>query len=360
MTRPILARIHPDALAHNYRLAKQHAPQGRAMAVIKADGYGHGFLQVVAALPEADGFALLNSENALTLRDHGETRPLVLLEGFFDVAELRACAQAGIGVAIHHEAQLRMLETTPLPATAAPLTVWLKLNTGMNRLGFRPQHAEVVVARLRAVSGVRLAVLMTHFATADEPAGIAAQWAAFAPVAQRLGLPVSVANSAAILRHPIADTAWLRPGIMLYGCSPFAEQVGGELGLRPAMTLQAQLIGTQTLAAGESVGYGAIFTADKPMRVGVVACGYADGYPRIVPSGTPVLVDGQRSGTVGRVSMDMLAVDLTPCPTADVGSTVTLWGQGLPIETIAAAANTIGYELMCAVAPRVVRCIDPD
>lgn len=350
MTRPIQACIHMDALAHNYSVARQLAPHSQALAVIKADGYGHGYTRVVRALPHADGFAMLNLENAITLRESGEVRPLMMLEGFFDRAELLACAEHGIWTSVHSEHQLALLESTPLPR---PVSVWLKLNTGMNRLGFRPQAALAVAQRLRALAQVNVTALMTHFATADDARGIAGQMARFRPVAAELGLPVSVANSAAILRHDEARAEFIRPGIMLYGCSPFAGETGEQLGLRPTMTLAADIIGVQTLQAGDEVGYGACFTAPGPMRIGVVACGYADGYPRIVPSGTPVRVDGQASGTVGRVSMDMLAVDLTHLPAAGIGSKVVLWGEGVPIETVAAAAGTIGYELMCAVAPRV-------
>lgn len=350
MTRPIQARIHMDALAHNYSVAKQLAPRSQALAVIKADGYGHGYARVVRALPHADGFAMLNLENAIALRESGELRPLMMLEGFFDREELLACAEHDIWTSVHSEHQLALLESTPLPR---PLSVWLKLNTGMNRLGFRPEAAQAMAQRLRALPQVRLTTLMTHFATADDERGIAGQMARFQPVAAELGLPVSVANSAAILRHDAARAEFIRPGIMLYGCSPFAGETGEQLGLRPTMTLEADIIGVQTLQAGDEVGYGARFTAPGPMRIGVVACGYADGYPRIVPSGTPVRVDGQASGTVGRVSMDMLAVDLTHLPAAGIGSKVVLWGEGVAIETVADAAGTIGYELMCAVAPRV-------
>ena len=353
MTRPILARIHPDALAHNYRLAKQHAPQGRAMAVIKADGYGHGFLQVVAALPEADGFALLNSENALTLRDNGETRPLVLLEGFFDVAELRACAQAGIGVAIHHEAQLRMLETTPLPATGAPLTVWLKLNTGMNRLGFTLEQMPALRRELQHAEGIGPITLMMHFAEADGARGIDWQLERFTRMTAGMNYPVSMANSAAILRYPQTAHDWVRPGIVLYGASPLADASAESFGLKPVMTLSSKILGVQDVPVGDRVGYGGTYEVKRPTRIGIVACGYADGYPRHAPSGTPILVAGKRTTTVGRVSMDMLACDLTDIPDAGVDSPVVLWGEGMPADEVATAAGTISYEMFCALARRV-------
>ena len=352
ISRPIRARIAPTAILQNYRLAKQKSPTAKAWAVIKANAYGHGQWRAVEALRDvADGFALLECENAVALREAGIRQPILLLEGIFSSRDVRAVVEQGISTVIHGPEQLELLLKTA-PSDAA-IAVWLKLNTGMNRLGFRPQAALAMAQRLRALPQVRLTTLMTHFATADDERGIAGQMARFQPVAAALGLPVSVANSAAILRHDSARAEFIRPGIMLYGCSPFAGETGEQLGLRPTMTLEADIIGVQTLQAGDEVGYGARFTAPGPMRIGVVACGYADGYPRIVPSGTPVRVDGQASGTVGRVSMDMLAVDLTHLPAAGIGSKVVLWGEGVAIETVADAAGTIGYELMCAVAPRV-------
>jgi alanine racemase len=243
-----------------------------------------------------------------------------------------------------------MLEALPL---AAPVDVFLKLNTGMNRLGLAAQELRPAVARLQASRNVGEITLMTHFASADDERGIAWQLDGFEAVTAGLGLPVSLANSATLLRYPQAARGWVRIGIMLYGASPFADETATQLGLEPVMTLESRLIAVHALSAGEAVGYGAAFRAPAPMRIGVAACGYADGYPRHAGTGTPVLVGGRRTRTLGRVSMDMLCVDLTGVPEAGVGSPVVLWGEGLPVEEVAAAAGTISYELLCALAPRV-------
>ncbi|AXK38374.1 alanine racemase [Crenobacter cavernae] len=351
MTRPIRVEIFLDAIRHNYLFAKQKAPKSRAWAVVKADAYGHGIRRVAAALADvADGFALLNVEDALALRADGVTAPIMLLEGPFDAGEVKTMADYLLSGAVHGVHQLSWLAAAP-----GPVEVWPKVNSGMNRLGFRPAELAAVLAELAAMPQVSIGALMTHFATADDTAGVEEQWATFEPLVRGLGLPVSAANSAALWDFPATHCDWVRPGICLYGCSPFADRLGGEMGLKAAMRLSADVIAVQTLAAGEAVGYGRRFIADKPMRVGIVACGYADGYPRVADNGTPVAVDGVPSGLVGRVSMDMLAVDLSDLPTAGVGSTVELWGPNVPIETVAASAGTIGYELMCAIAPRVPR-----
>lgn len=351
MTRPIQATIHTAALRHNYHQAKIAAPASRAYAVIKANGYGHGMLRVAAALAEADGFALLEIEQAQLLRGQGCVQPIILLEGVFGPDELVICSELDLRIAVHCEEQLRWLEGAKL---ARPLDVCLKLNTGMNRLGFVAERAPEIAARLVACTNVASVTLMMHFATADEPAqGIDWQLDRFRSATRDLGLPVTLANSAALLDYPGVRGDWVRPGIMLYGSSPFADRSAADLGLIPAMTLTSRIIGVQELAVGEVVGYGATFRAERPMRIGIVACGYADGYPRHAPTGTPVLVDGQRTGLVGRISMDMLVVDLTCIPAASIGSPVELWGEHLSIDEVAAAAGTISYELMCAVAPRV-------
>ncbi|RXZ43539.1 alanine racemase [Crenobacter cavernae] len=355
MTRPIRVEIFVDAIRHNYLFAKQKAPQSRAWAVVKADAYGHGVRRVAAALADvADGFALLNIEDAIALRAMGIAAPIMLLEGPFDAGEVKTMAEHRLSGAVHGVHQLPWLAAAP-----GPVEVWPKVNSGMNRLGFRPAELAGVLAELAAMPQVRIGAVMTHFATADDTAGVEEQWATFEPLLRGLGLPVSAANSAALWDFPATHCDWVRPGICLYGCSPFADRLGAELGLKAAMRLSADVIAVQTLAAGEAVGYGRRFIADKPMRIGIVACGYADGYPRVAGNGTPVAVDGVPSGLVGRVSMDMLAVDLSDLPAAGVGSTVELWGPNVPIETVAASAGTIGYELMCAIAPRVPR-VYPD
>ena len=351
MTRPIQATIHTAALRHNYRQAKIAAPASRAYAVIKANGYGHGMLRVADALNDADGFALLEIEQAQQLREQGFMQPIILLEGVFGPEELAICAELDLRIAVHCEEQLRWLEGARL---VRPLDVCLKLNTGMNRLGFVAERAPEIAARLAACANVASVTLMMHFATADElPQGIDWQLNRFRSATRDLGLPVTLANSAALLDYPGVRGDWVRPGIMLYGSSPFADRSAADLGLRPAMTLTSRIIGVQELAPGDVVGYGATFCVDRSMCIGIVACGYADGYPRHAPTGTPVLVNGQRTGLIGRISMDMLAVDLTGIAAASVGSPVELWGEGLSIDDVAAAAGTISYELMCALAPRV-------
>jgi alanine racemase len=277
-------------------------------------------------------------------------KPILLLEGFFARADLAPITAHGFAVVLHSEEQLAMLEAT---AVAAPLDVYVKVNTGMNRLGFPPEAVRRVLARLQATGRVATVTLMTHFADADGPPGVAEPLARFDAATRGLGLPRSLANSAALLRHPQARGDWVRPGIMLYGCSPFPDESAQALGLAPVMTLSSELIAVRQLAAGDRVGYAGTFTADRAMRVGVVACGYADGYPRHAPTGTPVLVAGRRTRTVGRVSMDMITVDLDGIPAAGVGTPVTLWGEGLSCDEVAAAAGTVSYELLCALAARV-------
>ncbi|WP_287878631.1 alanine racemase [Aquitalea sp.] len=353
MTRPIRVEINHSALRHNYLQSRQHAAGRQALAVIKADAYGHGALGCASALADiADGFALLNIEDAIALRQAGIQQAITLLEGPFDRAEVQAMAEYRIAGAIHSPHQIAWLQEGSLQQ---PVEVWLKINSGMNRLGFCPEQAPAVIRQLQALPQARLSTIMTHFATADDDRGVTAQWQRFAPVAQASGLAISAANSAAVFRHPHTHGDVVRPGITLYGCSPFADCHAAALGLQTTMTLSADIIAIQQLQAGDTVGYGLNFQADQPMRIGIVACGYADGYPRIAANGTPVMVDGLRSGTVGRVSMDMLAIDLSHIPAADIGSRVELWGPHVAIEEVAAAAGTIGYELMCAIAPRVPR-----
>lgn len=351
MTRPILARIEPAAFRHNYLLAKERAPGAKAWAVVKANAYGHGLLRCAEAVRDvADGFALLEVAEAMLLRNAGFRQPIVLLEGFFAEDDLQMASVHAISSAIHCDEQLRLLELADIEQ---PLNVFIKLNSGMQRLGFLPERLPEVLARLRATGKVGQISVMTHFACADGNAGVAEQFARFQTAVAPTGLPYSVANSAALLRFPQVQGDWVRPGIMLYGSSPMPEMQSAEaLGLRPVMTLASRIISVQDLLPGDRVGYSATFTADRPMRVGTVACGYADGYPRHADTGTPILVNGQRTRTLGRVSMDMLACDLTELD-AGVGSSVILWGEGLPADDVATAAGTVSYELFCALAARV-------
>lgn len=353
-SRPIRARIAPAAILHNYRLVRQLAPRSRAWAVVKANAYGHGQWRAVEALRgEADGFALLECENAVALREAGVTQPILLLEGVFSARDVRAVVGHGLTSVVHCPEQLQLLLGE---AGDAPLSICLKLNTGMNRLGFTASNLPAALAAVRGRPATAT-TLMSHFADADGERGVTEQLDRFRGMAGDWTGPVSLANSAAIIDHPATHADWVRPGIMLYGASPFAGRSAEALGLQPVMTLDSALIGVQDLAPGERVGYGGTFTAERPMRIGVVACGYADGYPRHAPTGTPIAVMGRRTRTLGRVSMDMLACDLTDIPDAGIGSPVTLWGRGIagevPADDVASAAGTIAYELFCALAPRV-------
>lgn len=350
MPRPIRATFDLSAFARNLAVARGRASGARIWAVVKASAYGHGLLRAARALDAADGFALLDLDEAVRLRGAGVRKPILLLEGFFAAADLETIAAHSLSVVVHSQEQIAMLESAPL---AAPLPVHLKLDTGMNRLGLAPGEARAAVARLQATASVGPITLMTHFADADGPAGVDEQVARFDSATNGLSLPRSLANSAALLRYPQARGDWVRPGIMLYGCSPFADEPAQALGLEPVMTLAAELIAVRRLARGDRVGYGGTFVADRAMRIGVVACGYADGYPRHAPTGTPILVAGRRTRTVGRVSMDMLTVDLEGIPEAAVGTPVTLWGEGLSCDEVAAAAGTVSYELLCGLAARV-------
>ncbi len=350
MSRPLLASISFSALRHNYAAAKRAAPASKVLAVVKANGYGHGLDRVARALPDVDGFATLELDGAVLLRQRNAASQVLLLEGFFEPAELRTIAQARLSSVIHCEDQLRMLEAE---RPARPIDLWVKLNTGMNRLGFPAESVLPVLERLEASGAAASITLMTHFATADGPPGIEVAMQRFDAATRGLRLPRSLANSAAIFAHPRSHADIARLGISLYGATPFAGRTAQALGLRPAMTLASRLIAIQELRAGDAVGYGGEFKAQRPIRIGVVACGYADGYPRHAPSGTPVLVGGVRSAVAGRVSMDMITVDLSAVPDARVGMPVVLWGEGLPVDEVALAAGTVGYELLCALAPRV-------
>ena len=362
MPRPIEALIHVAAVAHNLAQARARAPDAKLWVVVKANAYGHGIENVYPALRTADGIALLDFDEAQRIRTLGWRGPILLLEGCFEPRDLELCSRLKLWHVVHGEPQLDWLA---MHKTHEPHRVFLKLNSGMNRLGFTPSAFRAAWARLNALPQVEEISLMTHFSDADALRqggdGIAHQLAVFEAVAADLPGERSLSNSAATLRHSIrVNSDWVRAGIMSYGGVPdFPEHDAAHWDLRSAMTLRSKIIGTQQLAAGDTVGYGSSFTAEQAMRIGIVACGYADGYPRHVPSGSPVLVDGVRTRTVGRVSMDMLAVDLSDLPASSgPGSEVTLWGCGprgqiLPIDEVAQAAGTIGYELMCALARRV-------
>jgi alanine racemase len=358
MPRPISATIHQGALRHNLERLRAASPDARVWAVIKANAYGHGIEQVFEALRGADGFALLDLTEAQRVRSLGWRGPILLLEGAFELRDLELCSRLDLWHTVHCDAQIDMLAAHK---TNVPQRVFLKMNSGMNRLGFTPERYRAAWTRLNALPQVDEISLMTHFSDADGTKGIAEQMARFAAVTHDLPGDRSLSNSAALLRHSqtLAASDWVRAGIALYGSAPdYPEHNSGHWSLQPTMTLASKIIAIQAIGVGASVGYGSCFVADHAMRIGVVACGYADGYPRICPTGTPVLVDGFRTRTVGRVSMDMITVDLEPVPQARIGSDVTLWGCAangavLPIDEVALSAKTVGYELMCALAPRV-------
>jgi len=371
MPRPISASIDPAALRHNLSVVRRHLDQTAAgsggvapsiWAVIKANAYGHGIEQAVAGFSDAQGLAMLDLNEAVRCREAGWGGPILLLEGFFEPDDLDIVDRYHLTTTVHTREQLDMLAHARL---SRRVDIMLKLNSGMNRLGFTADSFGPAYARaqqLQERGALGSIGKMTHFACADGPQGVSGQLAVFDAATQGLAGPVSVCNSAATLRYAeiavgAADTThWVRPGICLYGASPFADADAASFGLRPAMTLRSELLAVQDIAAGDAVGYGATFTATASMRIGVVACGYADGYPRHAGTGTPVTVGGVATRLVGRVSMDMLMVDLDPVPGAAPGAPVVLWGEGGPsVDAVATHAGTIGYELLCAVAPRVRR-----
>ena len=350
MPRPIRAAISAGALAHNLSVARKHAGTAKVWAVIKANAYGHGVERAAKAFAAADGLAVLDFQEAARLRIAGVTQPILMLEGIFKPSDVALLDKYALTPVFHSPAQVEMLRAATLPSA---IDVYVKVNSGMNRLGFTAETLGANFNALREHPRVRQLTLMTHFADADGASGVKAQLDWFQEMTKSFSAPRSLANSAALLRFPEANADWVRPGIMLYGCSPFADRTAESLGLKPAMTLTTEIIATQQLNAGERVGYGFSYEAVGDLRVGIIACGYADGYPRHAPTGTPVLVNGKRTRIVGRVSMDMITVDISDIPEAGIGTAVTLWGEGLSADEVAASAGTLSYELVCALAPRV-------
>jgi alanine racemase len=354
--RPTTVTIDLGAVRHNLRRVRELAPRSRVVAVVKANGYGHGAARLLPALGEADMLGVACIEEALALREACASQPILLMEGVFEADELPECARLGFEVAVHTLEQVRTLETAAL---SRPLTAWIKVDSGMNRLGLAPEEVVAAIRRLQACPGVARLRLMSHFASADLP-----ESPQTARQLERLGTVLaegdrSLANSAGIIAWPQAHADWVRAGIMLYGVSPMAGRIGLDEGLRPVMTLTTRLIAVKAIRAGDTVGYAATWRAPRDGRIGIAAVGYGDGYPRHAPSGTPVLLDGSPVPLAGRVSMDMIAVDLTDRPEAGFGDPVTLWGPALPVERIAEAAGTIAYELLCGVTGRVhVRVVD--
>jgi alanine racemase len=353
MSRPTVATIHTDALRHNLARMRALAPNSRVLAVVKADGYGHGLERVARALSGADAFGVAALSDAERLRAAGMTQRIVLLSGFDEPSDLEQLRRFEVESVVHHDEQLSMLEAE---GQGAPLRLWLKLDTGMHRLGFAPERAASLHARLRTLPNVDPdIVLMSHFARSDEFESDATprQITRFEHAIRGLPGARSLSNSAGVLGWPQAHVDWVRPGGALYGLSPVSGRSGHDLGLQPAMTLSTRLIAINEVARGEAVGYGGAFACPEDMRIGIAAIGYGDGYPRHAGSGTSVLVDGERAPIVGRVSMDLLAIDLRHLPRAHVGDEVVVWGRALPIEEVATAAGTIGYELACGITRRV-------
>jgi alanine racemase len=354
--RPIQACIDISAMRHNLAAARARARGRSVWAVIKANAYGHGIERAVQGFAQADGLALLDLEEARRARAVGWRGPILLLEGVFEARDVAESRELGLTVALHHAEQIRLFELAP---AGPPVGVHIKLNTGMNRLGFDVDDLPAVHRRLVQLPVVRIEALSMHFANADRsdprsaPVAMSEQLARFERACAAFDIARSASNSAALFLHPPFAEAAVRPGIALYGATPDDSHTALQLGLRAAMTLSSRLISVRTVPAGEGVGYGSRFAPARPTRIGVVACGYADGYPRNAPDGTPVIVAGTRVPIAGRVSMDMITVDLAAAPHANVDSPVELWGSQLPIDEVAAHCGTVGYELMCALAPRV-------
>lgn len=356
MARPTQARLDLAALRHNVGVVRTLAPRSRIMAVVKANAYGHGAVTIAGALQgEVNALAVACIEEALELRFAGINIPILLLEGVFSATELASVSQLDLWMTVDNERQLRWLEEASL---SLPITCWLKVNTGMNRLGVSPASAPLFLQRLRATANAQNEIVTyTHFACADDvqdPQTLR-QLSQFDALA--LDTPRSAANSAGVLAWPQSHYEWVRPGYMLYGNSPMLHDHANASALQPVMTLVSAVISLRDVAVGETVGYGATWTAPRPSRIATIAIGYGDGYPRGTPDGTPVLVDGQRAPLAGRVSMDMITVDVTDLPGVQPGAEVVLWGAGLPQAEIAHCANTLGYELttrMPARTPRIV------
>jgi alanine racemase len=346
--------IDTGALRHNLEVIRRFAPNSRVMAVIKANAYGHGLVTVARALDAADAFAVARVGEGLALREAGIKTPIVLLEGVFDREQLDAATAADFELVVHSPEQIELLRAA---SPGARFKVWLKLDSGMNRLGFRSDAFQVAHAALTATSTVKGPInLITHLASADSPElpTTAEQLMVFATATQSLEGERSMESSAALLCFPDSQADWIRPGLLLYGISPFRGSTGADHGLRPVMTLRSQIIAVKDLVVGDQVGYGGDWTATRPSRLAIAAIGYGDGYPRCVSSGTPVLVNGEHAALAGRVSMDMLAIDVTDVQhPPKVGDPVVLWGDGLPVEEIAIWAETIPYLLTCGISQRV-------
>jgi alanine racemase len=360
VTPLVSATIDAAALRHNLQIVRRLAPASRVMAVIKANAYGHGLIAVARALESADAFAVARVDEGLALRQAGIKGAIVLLEGIFDREQLDAAAAADFELVVHAAEQIELLRDAP---KGARFKVWLKLDSGMNRLGFKGAQFQSAQAALAALGALKGPVnLFTHLASADAPdlPSTAEQLMVFDIATRAFDGERSIENSAAILNFPDSQADWVRPGLLLYGVSPLRNSTGAEHGLRPAMTLHSHVIAVKELSVGEQVGYGGDWTATRPTRLAIAAVGYGDGYPRSLSSGAQVLVNGGRAALAGRVSMDMIGIDVTDLPNAPkLGDPVVLWGEGLPVEEIALWAETIPYELLCGISQRVAVTLRP-
>lgn len=353
MTPIIRAIVDTSALRHNLARVRDVAPASKVLAVIKANAYGHGIVPAAVALAAADGFAVARLEEGIALRAAGLRHRVLLLEGVFAAGELDQAAHHGFDVMVHDAAQLALLDHY---RGDARFKAWLKIDTGMNRLGFRPEQVPGALARLEACTAIAGPLtLVTHLACADQPDGqvTRAQLDLFDRLTAGVPGERSIANSAATLCCARARCDWVRPGLMLYGVSPLPDRSAADLDLKPAMSLVTRVIAVKQLSPGERVGYGGEWRAERATRIAIAAAGYGDGYPRNTGSGAPLLVNGRRATLAGRVSMDMIAIDVTDLPAVSVGDPVTLWGDSVPVEDIARAAGTIPYELICNVSQRV-------
>jgi alanine racemase len=357
VSRLIRAVIDTDALRSNLRTLRRYAPDARIVAVVKANAYGHGLIPTAQALGEADAFGVARIDEGIALRAAGISQPIVLLEGIFTREELAEAALRSFDLVVHDARQIELLESGEV---AHSFVLWLKIDTGMNRLGFRSEEFEAALARLKRLpTPPRQLRLLTHLARADEREDVPTreQLARFDALTRATALPRSIGNSAAILRTPAAQGEWIRPGLALYGVSPFADATAQSFGLTPVMTLETTVIATRRVARGEGVGYGAAWRAERDTPIAILAGGYGDCLPRSLANGAPVLVNGQRAPLVGHVSMDMIAVNIAEIPGVEVGTRGVLWGADLPVEEVARHAGTIGYELLCRVSQRVPRQI---
>jgi alanine racemase len=353
VTRLVRAVIDSSALRHNLAVVRRIAPRSRVLAVVKANAYGHGLVPTALALAGADAFAVARLEEGLALRHSGVRAPIVLLEGVFDAQQLAEAAHQDFDLVVHSAEQAALVTAW---RGAHRFAVWMKIDSGMNRLGFRPEEFPAAYATLLDSGAVAPRIrLLTHLANADalDEAVTTEQIGLFERTVAGLELERSIANSAGILGWPASHAHWVRPGLLLYGVSPFANRTAAEFDLRPAMTLESTVIAVRRVRIGERVGYGGRWTARRATLLAIVAVGYGDGYPRHMANGTPVLLNGTRAPIAGRVSMDMVAVDITDLPPVHVGDRVVLWGAGLPAESVAPHAETVAYELLCGVSQRV-------